>query len=79
MDGEVRRQGLPVTGDPNSDKRSYTKIDDHTLGLNIKKNGKLTISGRIVVSADGKTRTVTTSGTDSKGNKVSSVAVYDRQ
>jgi hypothetical protein len=31
--------------------RSYTKIDDRTLGLNVKKNGKPTISARIVVSA----------------------------
>ena len=68
-----------VTGDPNSDVRSYTKIDDRTLGFNAKKGGKVTTSGRIVVSADGKSRTVTVSGTDSKGKKVSSIAVYDKQ
>ena len=68
-----------MTGDPNSDTRSYTKIDDHTLGLNVKKGGKVTTSGRIVVSPDGKSRTVTTRGTDSKGKKVNSIAVYDRQ
>src|SRR2546425_11865124 len=55
-----------VTGDPNSDVRSYTKIDDRTLGFNAKKGGKVTTSGGIVVSADGKSRTVTVSGTDSK-------------
>jgi hypothetical protein len=77
--GKFDGRDYPVTGDPSSDNRSYTKVDDHTLGLNVKKNGKLTVSGRIVVSGDGKTRTVTTSGTDSKGNKVSSVAVYDKQ
>jgi hypothetical protein len=38
---------------------TYTKIDAHTLGLNVKKGGKITTSGRIVVSADGKSRTVT--------------------
>jgi len=31
------------------------------------------------VSADGKTRTVTLTGTDSKGKKFSSTAVYDKQ
>ena len=46
---------------------------------NAKKGGKITISGRIVISLDGKSRTVTTSGTDSKGNKVSSMAVNDKQ
>ena len=77
--GKFDGRDYPVTGDPSSDKWSYTKVDDHTLGLNVKKNGKATVSGRIVVSGDGKTRTVTTSGTDSKGNKVTGVAVYDKQ
>jgi hypothetical protein len=75
--GKFDGKDYPVTGDPTSDKRSYTKIDDHTLAFN--KGGKSTISGRIAVSADGKSRTVTTSGIDTKGNKVSNVAVYDKQ
>jgi hypothetical protein len=32
-----------------------------------------------VVSADGKTRTVTTSGTDPQGKKVKGTTVYDKQ
>ena len=77
--GKFDGKDYPVTDDPSSDTRSYTKIDDRTLGLNVKKNGKPTISGRIVVSADGKSRTVTTSGTDAMGKKISSTAVYDKQ
>jgi len=77
--GKFDGKDYPVTGDPNSDARSYTKIDDLTLGFNIKKGGKATTSGRIVVSADGKSRTVTTSGTDSAGKKVASTTVYDKQ
>jgi hypothetical protein len=77
--GKFDGKDYPVTGDPSSDTRSYTKIDDRTLGFNIKKGGKVTISGRIAVSADGKTRTVTTSGVDSKGKKVSGASVYDKQ
>ncbi len=69
----------PVTGDPNSDMRSYKKVDDHTLELTVKKGGKVTTSGRIVVSADGKSRTVTVSGTDPQGKKFKSTAVYDKQ
>jgi hypothetical protein len=37
------------------------------------------MTGRVAVSADGKTRTVTITGTDAKGAKVSSTAVYDKQ
>lgn len=77
--GKFDGKDNPVTGDPNSDMRSYTTIDDHTLGLNVKKGGTITISGRIVVSADGKSRTVTTSGTDATGKKISSTAVYDKR
>jgi hypothetical protein len=77
--GKFDGKDYPVTGDPNSDARSITKIDDRTLGFNVKKGGKATISGRIVVSADGKSRTVTTSGIDSKGTEVKSTAVYDKQ
>src|SRR5258705_13915155 len=49
-----------VSGDPTSDKRSYRKINNHTLALTAKQGGKVTLTGRIVVSANGKTRTVTT-------------------
>lgn len=77
--GKFDGKDYPVTGDPASDMRSYKKIDDHTLELIIKKGGKVTSSGHIVVSADGKTRTVTINGTDAKGNKVTSTGVYDRQ
>jgi hypothetical protein len=36
------------------------------------------VTGKVVVSADGKTRTVTLSTTDAKGAKVTSTAVYDK-
>jgi len=54
-------------------------IDDRTLGFNFKKGGKLTASGRIEVSIDGKSRTVTMRGIDSTGKKVMSYVVYDKQ
>jgi hypothetical protein len=77
--GKFDGKDYPVTGDASSDARSVKKIDDHTLEFAVKKGGNVTASGRIVLSADGKTRTVTVSGTDPKGNKFSSTAVYDKQ
>ena|SRR5205809_5371664 len=77
--GKFDGKDYAVTGNPNSDMRSYTKIDDHTLGFNVKKGGKVTTSGRVVVAADGKSRTVTVSGTDPTGKKFTSTAVYDKQ
>jgi len=77
--GKFDGKEYPVTGDPNSDARSYKKVNDHTLAFTNKKGDKVTISGRGVVSPDGKTRTVTLNGTDSKGKKYTSTAVYDKQ
>lgn len=68
-----------VTGDPTSDMRSYRKINNHTLALTGKKGDKITLTGRIMVSANGKVRTVTTNGTDAKGKRFSTRAVYDKQ
>ena len=77
--GKFDGKDYPVTGDPTSDARSYKTIDDHTTALTNKKGDKVVASGRIVVSGDGKSRMVTLSGTDAKGNKVKSTAVYDKQ
>ena len=77
--GSYDGKDYPVTGDPASDMRSLKKVNDHTLDLTVKKDGKVTVSGKIVVSADGKTRTVSTSGTDSMGMKMKNTSVYDKQ
>lgn len=77
--GKLDGKDYPVTGDPNSDARSYKQIDDRTMEFTIKKGEKVTISGKVVVSADGKTRTATASGTDPKGKKFKSTTVYDKQ
>jgi hypothetical protein len=44
-----------------------------------KKDGKVVVSGRIVISADGKSRTLRATGTDAAGKKATSSAVYDKQ
>jgi len=77
--GKFDGKDYAVTGDSSADTRSYKKVDDHTLAFTNKKGDKVTITGRGVISADGKTRTVTISGTDSKGKKFTSTAVYDKQ
>ncbi len=76
--GKSDGKDYPVTGDPNSDTRAYKKVNDRTMDLTVKKGGKVTISGKIVTSADGKSRTVTVHG-DASGKEVQAVSVYDRQ
>ena len=65
--GKFDGKDYPVTGDPNADMRSYTKVDDRTLDLTAKKGGNTMVTGRVVVAANGKSRTVTTSGTTRTG------------
>jgi hypothetical protein len=77
--GKYDGKDYPITGDPAADMRAYKPVNDHTLALTEKKGGKTTNTGRVVVSADGKTRTVTVSGTDANGKKMSITFVYDKQ
>ena len=77
--GKLDGKDYPLTGDPNADTRSYKSINDRTLVLTNKMGGKVTLTGRAVVSADGKTRTLKASGTDATGKKFHSTSVYDKQ
>jgi hypothetical protein len=77
--GKFDGKEYPLVGDPTADSRSYRRIGARTLMLTGKKDGKVTVSGRIVVSANGKSRTVTTTATDAKGKRIRNIAVYDKQ
>jgi hypothetical protein len=77
--GKFDGKDYPVTGDPSQDTRAYKSVDDHTLTFEQKKGGKVMTTGRVVVAADGKSRTVTTSGTTADGQKLTTTAVYDKQ
>jgi len=77
--GKFDGKEYPVTGDSNSDSRSYKKVDDRTVEVSVKKGSKVTVSGRVVVSADGKTRTAHVKGTSPSGEKYDTTAVYDKQ
>ena len=66
-------------GNPDGDTLAYKWIDANTLEAALKLKGKPTLTANIVVSEDGKTRTVTQTGTDAKGAKVNIVSVYEKQ
>ena len=77
--GKFDGKDYPVTGDATGDMRAYKKLNDRTMTFNQKKGGKIILSGRIVVSADGKSRTTTLNGSDAKGKKYKNTAVYDKE
>src|SRR5581483_2389716 len=70
--GKLDGKDYPVTGDPMSDTRSFKRSGDHEIDMVSKKDGKEVGDGKIVVAADGKTRTVTSTIRNAKGVKVTS-------
>jgi len=72
-------KNYPVTGNPHSDMASLKKIDPRTIEVVGKKDGKVTMTSRSVVSKDGKTRTTTQTGKNAKGQDVHNIIVYNRQ
>ena len=77
--GKFDGKDYAVTGDADSDTRVVQEGRRRNLDFTARRAGKVMINGKVVVSADGKTRTVTTEGTDASGAKVSGMAVYDKQ
>jgi len=77
--GKFDGKDYPLSGDPTADSRSYKKVNERILTLANMKDGNVTTSGRIVVSADGKTRKLTVSAKDSAGKKLRSTAIYNKQ
>ena len=70
----------PVVGNnPDADTIARTRVNASTVRTVSKKGGKVTTTQTSAVSADGKTRTVTTKGVNAKGQAVNNVAIYDRQ
>ena len=70
---------LPVSGtNPNADTYMFKRVNATTVEAQYKKGGKPTIKQTAVVSADGKTLTVTGTGVDATGKPVNNVAVYER-
>jgi len=68
---ELKGAAMPTT-------RAYKSVgSDYEYITRV--NGKVTTTSRGVVSADGKTRTLTTTGTNAQGQPVNTVSVYDRQ
>ena len=70
---------VAVSGAPAYDTQSAKRIDANTIEATRKKGGKVVQNATTSVSKDGKTLTITTTGTDERGRKIHNVAVYDRQ
>ena len=78
--GKFDGRDNPVIGNnPDADTVAFSKIDAHTYESVNKKAGKTTITSRIVVAADGKTRITTQTGKNAQGETVKITTFYEKQ
>jgi hypothetical protein len=78
---KAKLDGTPakVDGSPTADMTSVKKIDERTRELKSTKGGKTVSEAKAVLSADGKTITVTGKGLNPNGEKIEFTAVYEKQ
>ncbi len=58
---------------------AFSKIDARTYRVVTKKGGKTTLTARIVVAADGKTRITTQTGKNAQSQTVKNTMFYEKQ
>lgn len=68
----------PMTGNAEGDMISLKRINANTVETTYKLKGKVTVVNVRTVSADGKTMTVTTKGTNAAGQKVDNTLVFEK-
>ena len=69
----------PQTGNPDADTLSLKRIDALNTEFTQKKAGKVVITGTRTISRDGKTMTITTKGTNVRGQTINDVVVFEKR
>jgi hypothetical protein len=69
---------IPLKGATVPTTRAYKRIDDRHFEYVTKVNGKVVGTSKSVMSADGKTRTFTTTGTNAQGQPVNTVLIWEK-
>jgi hypothetical protein len=69
----------PMTGTADGDTVALRQLSPNSIETTYKLKGKVTIVNVRTVSADGKTMTVTTKGTNAQGQKVNNLQVYEKK
>ena len=76
--GKFDGKAYPTKGNLAWTSAAYKVVNEWTNDITTMKDGKVVWSGKITVSKDGKSRTVTMNGTDVNGKKFKGKAVYDK-
>ena len=70
---------VPITGNPNADTATRKRLSPTTTETTFTKGGKVTSVNTAVVSADGKTMTITAKGTTVQGQPLLNVQLYEKK
>jgi len=76
--GKWDGKAYPAKGNLSWNSAAYKVVNDRINDITTIKDGKVAWTGRIVVAADGKSRTVSISGTDAAGKPFKAKVVYDK-
>jgi hypothetical protein len=78
-EGTLDGKPSTATGSPNFDTISLQRVNEHTIAATGKKGNKVVFTDRRVVSKNGKTMTLSRSGTNAEGKKFNATLVFDKQ
>lgn len=76
--GKFDGKAYPLKGNLAYNLVAYKTVNDHTNHITAMKDQKIVWTGQITVAADGKSRTVTMTGTGADGKKFKGTAFYDK-
>ena len=69
----------PQTGNPDADMLSLKRIDAFTAEFTQKRAGKVVLTGKRIISPDGRVMTITTKGTNAAGQTINNVQVFEKR
>jgi len=69
----------PFKGSPIADALTLRRNNEREIDIVWKKDGKTALTGKSVISSDGRTTTLTQTGTDPQGRMVHNVIVSEKQ
>ena len=76
---KVDGKDYPGTGNGDADTYAFKRLDSRSYEVTQKKDGKVTIVAKMVVAPDGKSRSITQTGKNAKGEPVHNTIHWDKQ
>ena len=77
--GAYDGKDYPVAGNPKVGMIAQERVDEYTAKTTTKRGGKITATSTRVISKDGKTMTITSTGTDEKGVAFNDTLVFHKK